>query len=73
MTKEKKEERNYYRKVLHSKLLCSDRDCDICHRKSSCGFIEVSYPVDTTGNNKIWKCFCGTTACILTTPPTGNK
>ena len=28
MTKE--EEHNFYRKVLHSKLLCEDKNCDIC-------------------------------------------
>lgn len=30
----------------------------------NCGYVEVDYPVDTAGNNKIWVCYCKYTACM---------
>lgn len=57
-------QKEFYRKALHSKLLCSDRNCDICKSDVNCGFIEVNYPIDTAGNHRIWKCYCRTTYCL---------
>ena len=37
--------------------------CDFRHPIQKCGWVEVNYPVDTAGNNKIWKCYCKTTMC----------
>lgn len=56
-------QKEFYRKVLHSKLLCNNPNCDICHKPIGCGFVEVNYPIGTAGNNKIWKCYCKTTNC----------
>lgn len=56
-------QKEFYRKTLHSKLLCTDFHCDICNPIVICGFVEVNYPVNSAGDRKVWKCYCKTTNC----------
>ena len=63
LSREQLEEKEFYRKTLHSKLLCEDYGCDICKPQIKCGLIEVNYPVNTAGDRKVWKCYCNSTAC----------
>jgi hypothetical protein len=55
-------QKEFYRRTLHSKLLCSDKQCDICHPEQSC--FEYTDGYDTGGNPiKKVKCYCESTAC----------
>ena len=57
------DQKEFYRKTLHSKLLCDNRMCDICKKGETCHKYIDGY--DTVGNPLIKiKCFCGTTACL---------
>lgn len=74
------DEKEFYRKTLHSRLLCNDRWCDIClPMKQTCGYVEVPYFTDSAGNRKEWRCSCESSGCkkllthiIITSKPLGD-
>lgn len=33
------------------------------NKHKNCGFVNVGYPVDTSGDSMLWKCECETSAC----------